>query len=798
MRPGNGNGMAICWRATGLLAVGLIATALGAYDQSIESLYEANQWFQLREAVRNDPTAPPFYRGVAALAFHDWETAEHQLNLAAESAPRSVNTENMDLASQAALALDALTDLYSLTGRYKEAAEAMDRFERFVSNLGPDARIAKESARVLRSYRALYSAAGHYPNQAVVKRGYSQMLYSASYGRPVVRLSIGSRTTSMMLDTGSGANFINPSEARRLGLAVHSVSVPLDAYDGAKEKTSGVAIADELTVGNFQVRNVAFFVLSEDDPETPGILGLPMLFALGTVRWSADGTIEIGFPSNSGDPNLAYNGNGLLIEASVGRETLLMSLDTGADETLVYPLFARALSGALGRPMGKQIDRSLLTARALKVRTAGFEAMLGNANLAMTQRRRDFEGLDGNLGLDILEQGSSVTLDFTAMRLRVEPGAEPAGYLGGKPLKCALPAGFVCQSGYTCTVWLDKEDPCMIDRVTPGVAGGSTGKAPNACVIPESFTCGNSETCSVWAGSNGICNTARNAAHPSTSPAATTDGVREPASGPTAPLSTRQGGVLTPQEIRDLMRASVEEDNLNFEPSRNYVYTEDKETRFLDAKGNITDSNSETHESIVLYGERYERLIRRDSKPLPPKQEKAEQEKLDRETARRAKETPEARAKRLFNDNKRDMGCANDFISAFDFKLTGVEAINGRPAWGIEATPATNAAVLRCDAIKRAKAFHLRIWVDQADKSWSKVEADNLAPVTWGAVLVRVPAGSLHVSDELTRREDGVWLPAYLRVRIDVKLILLKTVRMEIVSSYSNYRKFQADSRIVE
>jgi hypothetical protein len=36
------------------------------------------------------------------------------------------------------------------------------------------------------------------------------------------------------------------------------------------------------------------------------------------------------------------------------------------------------------------------------------------------------------------------------------------------------------------------------------------------------------------------------------------------------------------------VKKSVEEDNLNFEPSRNYVYLEDTETRLVDAKGKVT------------------------------------------------------------------------------------------------------------------------------------------------------------------------------------------------------------------
>jgi len=59
-------------------------------------------------------------------------------------------------------------------------------------------------------------------------------------------------------------------------------------------------------------------------------------------------------------------------------------------------------------------------------------------------------------------------------------------------------------------------------------------------------------------------------------------------------------------------------------------------------------------------------------------------------------------------------------------------------------------------------------------------------------------AGGWHAHQELTRRDDGACRPAHLRVRIDANLILLKTFHLEVVSAYSDYRKFQSQSRIVE
>jgi hypothetical protein len=65
---------------------------------------------------------------------------------------------------------------------------------------------------------------------------------------------------------------------------------------------------------------------------------------------------------------------------------------------------------------------------------------------------------------------------------------------------------------------------------------------------------------------------------------------------------------------------------------------------------------------MVLYGERYERPIRKDGKPLSPKQERAEREKLDKETNKRKQEPAEAKAKRLETERQKSLVCNAEFV----------------------------------------------------------------------------------------------------------------------------------------
>jgi hypothetical protein len=51
---------------------------------------------------------------------------------------------------------------------------------------------------------------------------------------------------------------------------------------------------------------------------------------------------------------------------------------------------------------------------------------------------------------------------------------------------------------------------------------------------------------------------------------------------------------------------------------------------------------------------------------------------------------------------------------------------------------------------------------------------------------------------EQTRVNDEIWLPSSMLVRFQARLALLRVLRGEYDIRYSNYRKFQSDSKIIE
>ena len=76
------------------------------------------------------------------------------------------------------------------------------------------------------------------------------------------------------------------------------------------------------------------------------------------------------------------------------------------------------------------------------------------------------------------------------------------------------------------------------------------------------------------------------------------------------------------------------------------------------------------------------------------------------------------------------------------------------------------------------------------------MEADVLKPFSLGWLLARVGAGT-HLTYEMMRVNDDLWAPKRILLKASARLLVLRKVNVEQELTFSDYRKFQTDSRIV-
>lgn len=266
-----------------------------------------------------------------------------------------------------------------------------------------------------------------------------------------------------------------------------------------------------------------------------------------------------------------------------------------------------------------------------------------------------------------------------------------------------------------------------------------------------------------------------------------------------APLAAQPADLESqPVSAREIVERSLRFETLfglfDFGPPPNYLCLVELTSNARGQPIHVRDA----WEVMSLYGETFERLIRKNGKDLAPDKARAEQARFDKAVEKRAHETPEAQAKRQKAERmfqaERD-ACREEFMRTFEFRLAGQEAPGGRSSWVIDASPGPNSAP-RCGDLKTLSKFHLKIWIDRTEFRWARVEGYNIAPATGFVAPLREPAGEMHFASEQTRYGEDIWLRTKDQYKMNEK-ILKWYFPVEITVSYGGYRKFQADSRIL-
>jgi hypothetical protein len=271
------------------------------------------------------------------------------------------------------------------------------------------------------------------------------------------------------------------------------------------------------------------------------------------------------------------------------------------------------------------------------------------------------------------------------------------------------------------------------------------------------------------------------------------------AQDPPAPLDLKPDatGTVPAEQIRELLRRAEEKDLENDKRLRDYTYMEREEQHHLDGHGAVKKIESRTSEVLEIYGEQVERLTAKDDKPLSAGEAKKEDDKIQKIIDKRKNESEEERRKRLEREEKdreEDRKFVLEIADAFNFRLIGSEAIDGRDAWVFEGEPRPGYEPKNRNA-KMLSKFKGRIWIDKADSQWVKLDVTAIDTLSIGFVLARIHKGTNFVV-ELTRVNDEVWLPKRVQGHLDARVALFKSYDEDIDLTYRDYKKFRTDTKI--
>lgn len=370
----------------------------------LQAIYDSHDWFRLREAIAGKE-ASALYRGAVAAAFNRSEEAAEALHPLINGTVSSKDADDAD---------DWLSYLFVRNGQYQRAAAEMD-----------------EGTPLLAMLRTL-------PDQSVAKSAPSTIACRLLQQRLFIPLTIGRTAAEFFVDSDANFSFMSESEAKSLGLTIQESGLTVHGAGGIQTGFR-TAVAEELTVGNVELRHVAFMVMPDSEAafahlsqSQQGAIGLPVLLAFRTVHYRP-GMLDIASsPIVSGpvEQNLCFDGLDPVTRVSFEQQQLPVVLDTGASRTEIWPPFARQFTAVADSP-GRSSNgvensfggKSLIPEKILPQLLLGWggcDLRLRSVRLLLATTTPNSNRYYGRLGLDGFVAMHEVSIDFEALHLTAQ------------------------------------------------------------------------------------------------------------------------------------------------------------------------------------------------------------------------------------------------------------------------------------------------------------------------------------------------------------------------------------------
>ena len=341
---------------------------------------------------------------------------------------------------QAAFALRLLADVYDREGLYARSSPLYDELDtsgllnRLPEVYRQGAKDDAELARVL---------AGS-PVQTIARNGPVHLVTSRNnpLGLITTELTVNGVRSEWILDTGANESVIS----RSLALQLHLPTLPGVAHTSGGvtgiENELHVALLPNLPLGGVTGHNVVLMVLDDANLTIPngnggsyriaGIIGFPVLRALGSITFHHDGTLDAtvdGGSASAGSP-LELHMLNPVTEAAVEGELIPFTLDTGASGTNLSVRFfdrfqvekstwKKVQTKNFGAG-GETASQSYLV-HSIALEVGGRTVTLQNLAVTPAAQHADIDTLFGNIGEDLFQSVQSFTFDFTNMRFVMGP-----------------------------------------------------------------------------------------------------------------------------------------------------------------------------------------------------------------------------------------------------------------------------------------------------------------------------------------------------------------------------------------
>jgi hypothetical protein len=229
-----------------------------------------------------------------------------------------------------------------------------------------------------------------------------------------------------------------------------------------------------------------------------------------------------------------------------------------------------------------------------------------------------------------------------------------------------------------------------------------------------------------------------------------------------------------------------------------YTFRAVETERKPDDKGNAKETETKTYEVIPVAGQLIHKLISINGKDLAA----AEKDKEDRRVEKQIEQAVKRQEKKKEKEQKAEEGKQGDhndditlsvFLKATQVSSVRREVFHGQQVIAFDFEPRKDFKPHGLGETL-ANKFAGTMWVDQEALQIARMEAHLTDSFKIGGGLLASVSPSSYFVFEQEKIDGDVWLPSYAEASVAAKLLLLKKLKIDATTRYSDYKKYHIDS----
>jgi hypothetical protein len=251
-------------------------------------------------------------------------------------------------------------------------------------------------------------------------------------------------------------------------------------------------------------------------------------------------------------------------------------------------------------------------------------------------------------------------------------------------------------------------------------------------------------------------------------------------------------------DLKALFRKIDENQKALRKITENYTGTRTEQETEYDGNGKVKKVETNQFTFFYLDGEEVSTLVEKNGKPLSEPEQKKENEKtrkhieeLQKHEAK--KEAKEKKAEEQGKEEKNGDPGIEVFLRACEFANPRRERFRGQDVlvFDFEPNPAFKPQKLEEKVVQKLAGV---VWIDEKALDVSRLEAYFVGDMKLaGGLLANLQKGTSLVFEQAFINNE-VWLPTYAEAHVGARVLLLKGFKVDEVTRYSDYKRFNVQS----